>query len=83
MNNPMTHDEANKITGKLQDLPRRNAAAVEQALREAETRLRDSLQTVQRLQTAVADLSGRLTAVETRLNAMVVQQFGTGPTVRA
>lgn len=63
-------------------LPRRNAQAVEQALREMEKRLNDAAQLVQTLHRTVSQLSQRLATMETRMSLQIVQQFSNGPTVR-
>lgn len=64
------------------ELPRRNAAAVMQELHVMRVALDEGLQLVQRLQTAVSDLSVRLALLETRVNMMAAQRMGSGPTVR-
>jgi len=71
---------SNDIT--ITALPRRNATAVEQTIREHEALLRDGLRTIQVLQATVAQLSTRLEHVEHRLARVMGQQLGTGPTER-
>lgn len=64
----------------LTELPRRNAAAVEQALRHMEERLTEGLKFVQQLQQAVNALHVKVVQLESTINFDRATRMGHGPT---
>ena len=65
----------------IQDIPRRNAESVFQALTRMETKFVEQQQLVGALQNTVSELLMRVRDLETRMAAIKVSMIGRGPTV--
>jgi hypothetical protein len=71
-----------EIPQAVQDLPRRNAVAVEQALRQASRAIEEQNKRINGLNDALSSVYNRLNAVEAKLAIHQASAVGRGPTVK-